>query len=219
MSEATYTRPTAGSWQLFPQNLPGSLLPVFLGESLGTRLHIPNQEHNGWWLFTCDAPGVQGICVPIMSSSNLEGCVKLSMATPPSSMSAVLSFRWEVTGWEEVTSLDGRNGGEGIRSKGYFYNIVNQNVWPSFPRSTSVCCMCVQPIRMVNSRQLQHISLSPPPIPVLTFWLLSNSPTTSCDGFIMACTSLVFLLIIRCFTKNRVNNPKSTSSRQDSMSS
>ena len=121
MSEATYTRPTAGSWQLFPQDLPGSLLPVFLGESLGTRLHIPNQEHNGWWLFTCDAPGVQGICVPMMSSSNLEGCVKLSMATPPSSMSAVLSFRWEVTGWEEVTSLDGRNGGEGIRSKGHFF--------------------------------------------------------------------------------------------------
>ena len=78
--------------------------------------------------------------------------------------------------------------------------------------------VCVQPVNS-NMDKLQHISLSPPAIPVPTFWLLSNSPTTSCDGFIMAYTSLVFLLIIRCFTKNRVNNPKSTSSRQDSMSS
>ena len=42
--------------------------------------------------------------------------MKLSMATPPSSMSPAVSFRWEVTGCEEVTSLDrddGRGGGGG----------------------------------------------------------------------------------------------------------
>ena len=128
-------------------------IPCLWEESLGTRLHIPNQEHNGWWLITCDAPGVQGICVPMISSSNLEGCVKLSIATPPSSMSSVVSFRWEVTGWEEVTSLDGRNGGEGEVKGSSFLSVFMQS------------------IQIVNSNmdKLQHISLSPPPILVPSF--------------------------------------------------
>ena len=76
-----------------------------------------NQPKPQWMtIYTCDAPGVQGICVPMMSSSNLEGWVKLSMATPPSSMSPVVSFRWEVTGCEEVTSLD-RDDGRGKESQ------------------------------------------------------------------------------------------------------
>ena len=48
--------------------------------------------------FTCDAPGVQGICVPTMSSSNREGCVKLSMVAPPSVTSPLSPLPWQWTG-------------------------------------------------------------------------------------------------------------------------
>ena len=60
--------------------------------------------------------------------------MKLSMATPPSSMSPAVSFRWEVTGCEEVTSLDrddGRGGGESKRSLQPLCSYVGN--WLSFP--------------------------------------------------------------------------------------
>ena len=59
--------------------------------------------------------------------------MKLSMATPPSSMSPAVSFRWEVTGCEEVTLLDrddGR-GGESKRSLQPLYSYVGNGL--SFP--------------------------------------------------------------------------------------
>ena len=175
---------------------------------------------------TCDAPGVQGICVPMMSSSNLEGCVKLSMATPPSSMSAVVSFRWEVTGWEEVTSLDGRNGREGIRSKGHFY------IWLTkmFDLLSQDLPVCMQPIQMVNSRQTAtHLIITSTHSgsnllvakqqPYNELWWFHHGIHLFRTCLIHMSVICIFLLIIRCFTKNRVNNPKSTSSRQDSVSS
>ena len=66
--------------------------------------------------------------------------MKLSMATPPSSMSPVVSFRWEVTGCEEVTSLD-RDDGRGKESqKGHCNHSVSNWTFSVFAHLLWMVC-------------------------------------------------------------------------------
>ena len=50
--------------------------------------------------------GVQGSWVPIISSSNFEGCVRLSTKACSSLLSSVKSADSPLTGWEDVTTLN-----------------------------------------------------------------------------------------------------------------